>query len=171
MLTVAGGKLTSYRSMAERVVDKCEERLGRDLTPATTAEEPLPGGDFSGTFQELSSFVEAQGLTRDEADRVIRLYGKEAFAVFAEHKSVAAEVRQAVLNEGALTLEDFWFRRSGRAHFSTDADPSDLEAAAEHMGGLLGWSAAEKVRQVEACRGRRNFEMTCLQPLQEAAHS
>ena len=62
MLTVAGGKLTSYRSMAERVVDQCEERLGRDLTPATTAEEPLPGGDFTGTFQELSSFVEAQGL-------------------------------------------------------------------------------------------------------------
>ena len=171
MLTVAGGKLTSYRSMAERVVDQCEERLGRDPTPATTAEEPLPGGDFSGTFQELSSFVEAQGLTPDEADRVIRLYGKEAFAVFAEQKGVAAEVRQAVLKEGALTLEDFWFRRSGRAHFSTAAGPSDLEAAAEHMGGLLGWSAAEKDRQVEACRSKRDCEMSCLQKLQQAAHS
>ena len=101
MLTVAGGKLTSYRSMAERVVDLCEERLGRDLTPATTAEEPLPGGDFSGTFRELSSFVEAQGLAPDEADRVIRLYGKDAFAVFAEKKGVDAEVQQAVLNEGS----------------------------------------------------------------------
>jgi glycerol-3-phosphate dehydrogenase len=171
MLTVAGGKLTSYRSMAERVVDQCEERLGRDLTPATTAEEPLPGGDFSGTSEELSSFVEAQGLSPEEADRVIRLYGKEAFAVFAEQKGVAAEVQHAVKNEGALTLEDYWIRRSERAHFSTDADPSDLEAAAVHMGELLGWSATEKERQVEACRSKREFEMNCLQPLQEAAHS
>jgi len=171
MITVAGGKLTSYRSMAERVVDQCEERLGREPTPATTAEEPLPGGDFTGTFQELSSFVQAQGLAPDEADRVIRLYGKEAFAVFGERKGIAAEVQQAVLNEGALTLEDFWFRRSGRAHFSTDADPSDLEAAAGQMGNHLGWSPAEKQRQVETCRSKRDFEMSCLQQLQQAAHS
>jgi len=171
MLTIAGGKLTSYRSMAERVVDRCEERLDRDLTPATTAEEPLPGGDFSGTFEELSSFVQAQGLTPEEADRVIRMYGKEAFAVFAEKKGVAAEVRQAVLNEGALTLEDFWFRRSSRARFSTDTRLPDLETAAEHMGELLGWSASEKERQIEACRGKRDLEMRCLEPLREAAHS
>ena len=171
MITVAGGKLTSYRSMAERVVDRCEERLGRDLTPATTAEEPLPGGDFSGPFDELSSFFEAQGLAREEADRVIRLYGKEAFSVFAEQKGVAAEVQQAVLNEGALTLEDYWFRRSGRAHFSTEGGLDDLEAAAEHMGGWLGWSQAEKARQIENCRRKRAFEMSFFQQVQQAAHS
>jgi len=171
MLTVAGGKLTSYRSMAERVVDLCEKKLGRDPTPATTSEEPLPGGDFSGTFEELSSFFEAQGLVPEEADRAIRLYGKEAFSVFAEQKGVAAEVQQAVLNEGALTLEDYWFRRSGRARFGTEAGLSDLEAAAEHMGEWLGWSAAEKERQTEDCRSKREFEMSCFQPLQKAAHS
>jgi glycerol-3-phosphate dehydrogenase len=171
MLTIAGGKLTSYRSMAERVVDRCAERLDRDLTPATTAEVPLPGGDFSGTFEELSSFVQAQGLAPEEADRVIRMYGKEAFAVFAEKKGVAAEARQAVLSEGALTLEDFWFRRSGRAHFSTDTSLADLETAAEEMGELLGWTTEEKANQIAACRNKRDLEMRCLQPLQEAAHS
>ena len=171
MLTVAGGKLTSYRSMAERVVDRCEEQLGRDLTPAATAEEPLPGGDFSGTFEELSSFVQDQGLTPEEADRIIRMYGKEAFAVFAETKGVAAEVKQAVLNEGALTLEDFWFRRSSRAHFKTDAHASDLAAAAEEMCRLLGWPATEKERQIDACRSKREHEMEFLLSVQKAAHS
>ncbi len=171
MLTIAGGKLTSYRSMAERVVDRCEEALGRDPTPATTAEEPLPGGDFTGTFQELSSFVQDQGLAREEADRVIRMYGKEAFAVFAEKKGVAAEVQQAVLHEGALTLEDYWFRRSSRARFADQASPAGLEEAAGHMAERLGWSAAEKDRQIAACREKLDLEMRWLQPLQEAAHS
>jgi glycerol-3-phosphate dehydrogenase len=171
MLTVAGGKLTSYRSMAERVVDLCEERLGRNLTAATTAEDPLPGGDFSGTFEELCSFFEAQGLAPEEAERVIRLYGKEAFSVFSEQKGVAAEVQQAVLNEGALTLEDYWFRRSGRARFNTETGLSDLEAAAEHMGEWLGWSQAEKEQQIEDCRSKRDFEMSFFQEVQQAAHS
>ncbi len=171
LLTVAGGKLTSYRSMAERVVDRCEERLGRDVTPTGTAEEPLPGGDFSGTFEELSSFVQAQGFSPVEADRVIRLYGKEVFSVFAETKGVAAEARQAVLSEGALTLEDYWFRRSSRAHFHPQADGSDLEEAAEEMGEWLGWTPEEKERQIESCRGKQDFEMNCLQPVPEAVHS
>jgi glycerol-3-phosphate dehydrogenase len=169
LLTVAGGKLTSYRSMAERVVDLCQRRLGRDLTPATTAEEPLPGGDFSGTFEELRSFVEAQGLDLREAERVIRLYGRETFAVFSEQKGLAAEVQQAVLNEGALTLEDYWFRRSGRARFSTEAGPDVLAEAAEHMGEWLGWSDEERERQIQDCRSKRDFEMSFLQPLQQAA--
>ncbi len=171
MLTIAGGKLTSYRSMAERVVDRCEERLGRDITPATTAEEPLPGGDFSGTFQEHSSVVQAPGTAAEEADREIRRYGNEAVAGFAEPKGGAAEVQQAVVNEGALTLEDFWFRRSGRAHFGTETSRADLEESAAHMGELLGWSTAEQERQIEACRSKRDLEMSFLQPLQEAAHS
>jgi glycerol-3-phosphate dehydrogenase len=170
MLTVAGGKLTSYRSMAERVVDLCEKRLGRDPAEATTAQEPLPGGDFSGTVAELRSFMKAQGLSAEEAERVIRLYGKEAFAVFGEEKGIAAEVRQAVLNEGALTLEDYWFRRSGRAHFSPEADPSDLSAAAEHMGRMLGWTPAEQERQIEDCRSKREFEMGFLVRIRQAAY-
>ena len=171
MLTVAGGKLTSYRSMAERVVDRCEESLGRDIKRAATAEEPLPGGDFSGTFGELCSFFEAQGLPPEEAERVVRLYGKEAFAVFAEKKGVDAEVRQAVLNEGALTLEDYWFRRSGRARFSAEASLSSLEEAAEHMGRWLDWSEGTREEQVRDCRSKRALELGFLQQLPRAAHS
>jgi glycerol-3-phosphate dehydrogenase len=171
MLTIAGGKLTSYRSMAERVVDRCEEQLGRDVTPAGTAEEPLPGGDFTGTFEELSSYLQAQGLAPEEADRAIRMYGEEAFAVFADKKGVAAEVEQAVRNEGALTLEDYWFRRSGRGHFSMQADPAELEEAARHMAEWLGWSPAEQERQIASCRSKRDIEMQCFEPLKEAAHS
>ena len=169
MLTVAGGKLTSYRSMAERVVDRCEERLGRKPSPAATAVEPLPGGDFSDTFEALQARVQAMGLTAEAAERVTRLYGSEVFAVFAEEKGVAAEVRQAVQNEGALTLEDYWFRRSGRARFNMDEGDSALETAAEFMGHWLGWTAEEKQRQIAGCRSTRESEMSCFRPPNEAA--
>jgi glycerol-3-phosphate dehydrogenase len=177
MLTVAGGKLTSYRSMAERVVDRCEERLGRRPSPSATTEEALPGGDFSETFEELCSRVEAMGLAPDEAERVTRLYGNEAFQIFCEEKGIseekglAAEVRQAVLNEGALTLEDYWVRRSARGRFSEDEGLPDLEAAAAHMGELLGWTQEERLRQIEDCRSKRHFEMSFRLEVDQAAHS
>jgi hypothetical protein len=52
-----------------------------------------------------------------------------------------------------------------------DMSAADLEAAATHMGELLGWSAAEQERQIASCRSKREIEMRWLQPLQEAAHS
>ena len=42
VLTVAGGKLTTYRKMAEEAVDMIGGSLGRKLPPCTTAEVPLP---------------------------------------------------------------------------------------------------------------------------------
>ena len=44
IITIAGGKLTAYRRMAERIADLCCKRLGRNGVPSTTADEPLPGG-------------------------------------------------------------------------------------------------------------------------------
>ncbi|MEI6453967.1 MAG: glycerol-3-phosphate dehydrogenase C-terminal domain-containing protein, partial [Actinomycetes bacterium] len=48
--------------------------------------------------------------------------------------------RHAVLHEGALTLEDYWVRRSARAWFDADGGLGALAPAAEAMAGLLGWS-------------------------------
>jgi glycerol-3-phosphate dehydrogenase len=74
-------------------------------------------------------------------------------------KGFAAEVRHAVLAEGALTLEDYWVRRSARAHFDEKNGLPDLEAAADLMGTLLGWSDAVKAQQIRACRDIRADEM------------
>jgi glycerol-3-phosphate dehydrogenase len=163
LLSVAGGKLTSYRAMAEGIVDRCEKLLGRTHVHAPTAEKPLPGGDFSGTFTALCSGIERCGLTPGEAERAALLYGSEAFDIFAREKGIAAEVRHAVLAEGACTLEDYWIRRSARARFYEQGGPADLEAAADLMGELLGWTDGEKARQVQSCRDIRAHEMEYIQ--------
>jgi glycerol-3-phosphate dehydrogenase len=162
VVTVAGGKLTSFRSMAERVADRCQERVGRRPSPSPTGDEPLPGGDFSGSFEDLRGRVEALGLGAVEAERIAMLYGSEAPDVVADGGGPAAEAERAVRVEGALTLEDYWVRRSARAHFDPDGGLAALEPAAERMGQLLGWSEEERARQLASCRARREREMVVL---------
>src|SRR5439155_9411687 len=57
LVSIAGGKLTTYRMMGERVVDLVCARLGRRDAPCRTAEVPLPGG--ACTPAELSRLVQA----------------------------------------------------------------------------------------------------------------
>lgn len=162
MITVAGGKLTAYRTMALRVGDKCQKALGLKLSPAKTETGPLPGGEFSEPFEQFRAKVESLGIKPDEADRLAMLYGSEALTLFSEKSGVAVEAEFAVRTEGALTLEDYWVRRSARSNFDDNGGMDALKPAAEVMGSLLGWSEAEKNRQIEICRNRRRKEMSVL---------
>ena len=56
-----------------------------------------------------------------------------------------------MLHEGALTLEDYWIRRSARAWFDPDGGLAALPVAAAAMAPLLGWSEAERARQIADC--------------------
>ena len=146
VLSVAGGKLTAYRTMAERAVDLVVERLGRTVRPCTTAVEPLVGG---------------AAIDGTSSKRLAELYGSEAQSVVADGGDVAAEVRHAVLREGALTLEDYWVRRSARAWFTVDAGEASLEPAAAEMARLLGWDDANTRTQIETCRARHTASLAC----------
>jgi glycerol-3-phosphate dehydrogenase len=150
VLSIAGGKLTAYRKMAERVVDQIEETLGRKPVKSRTAVDPLPGGDVDSAAAVRA--LVATGVDPDAAARRIGLYGSEAEAA---GDGAGAEAAHAVLHEGALTLEDYWIRRSARAWFDLDPAFPALDAAAEAMAPLLGWSADERQRQIDHCRGVR----------------
>jgi len=159
MITIAGGKLTAFRRMAERIVDLCATRLGVPPRPCRTADEPLPGGDCEP--DAVTAALAARGLSNADADRLMRLYGAEAADVVSE--GIAGEVRQAVLREAAATLEDYWVRRSARAHFDLDGGVAVLEEAAAIMAELIGWSDTERERQLAHCRERNAIEMASLQ--------
>lgn len=169
VLSIAGGKLTSFRSVAERVVDVCETRMERKATPCRTADEALPGGDIAAGLETLQAAIERGGLGAAEAERAARLYGAEAEDVFSKGSGPAIEAEYAVLKEGALTLEDYWYRRSARARFDDEGGVAALEPAAESMARLLGWSDTERRRQVDACRAVRGQEMQ-FAGLEQGAH-
>jgi glycerol-3-phosphate dehydrogenase len=157
ILSVAGGKLTAYRRMAERVVDKVEAVLGRPHARSQTAGLPLVGGETAPAA--VRAQLVGPGLDPAAAERLLGLYGAEAPGLTA---GPAAEAAHAVLNEGALTLEDYWARRSARAWFDPDGGLSALVPAAEVMAPLLGWSADRMQAEIDQCRSRRASDLTSL---------
>jgi glycerol-3-phosphate dehydrogenase len=143
--------------MAERVVDLIEAGLGRKPAKSRTAKDPLPGGDVD--VGAATAALVAGGASPEAAARRVGLYGSEAHAV---GDGAAAEAAHAVLHEGALTLEDYWVRRGARAWFDLDPAFPALDAAAEAMAPLLGWSAAERQGQIDHCRALRHDALSNL---------
>jgi glycerol-3-phosphate dehydrogenase len=148
LVSIAGGKLSAYRAMAERVVDLAVERLGASVQPCATADTALPGGGQS--VEDVLKGLSA--LDPTAAERLAGLYGDEAGEILAAGGDVAAEAGRAVTHEGAATLEDYWVRRSARAWFDDKGGMAALEPAARAMGALLGWDAAEQAAQIAHCR-------------------
>ncbi len=150
ILTIAGGKLTAFRKMAERIVDKVADRLDATVKPCDTETALLPGGDCDmDTLMTSDMFANRPAAY---IDRLARLYGSEAADVLAAGGNVPAEAEQAVLKEGAVTLEDYWVRRSARAWFDHEGGMKALAPAADKMADLLHWSPEEKKRQIDHCR-------------------
>lgn len=143
MVSIAGGKLSAYRAMAERVVDLVVERLGVTALTCSTADAPLAGG---------SRTLRLDGLAPLAAERLAGLYGGEANEIVIAGGDVVAEAVRAVTHEGASTLEDYWVRRSARAWFDEGAGVAALAPAANAMGALLGWDDVKTAAQIAHCR-------------------
>jgi glycerol-3-phosphate dehydrogenase len=161
VLSIAGGKLTAYRKMAERIVDMAQEALGQAPSPAPTATAPLVGGDLDPAAAIVSL---SPSLGQEPAERLVGLYGSEATGLAAAGAGPAVEARHAVLHEGALTLEDYWVRRSLRAWFDDAPIGDGLEAAARAMAGELGWTPDQTRQQIEACRELHKASLAALEP-------
>ena len=160
VLSIAGGKLTAYRTMAARVVDTVVEHLGVRAAPCATSTELLVGGDGDPAAMR----TQLAGSVGDAAaERLVDLFGSEASAVVARGGDVAAEVAHAVEREGALTLEDYWVRRSARAWFTLDPVGDDLTTAAAAMADLLGWTSERTDAEVASCRSIHDESMACVQ--------
>ena len=126
ILNIFGGKITTYRKLAEDALDKIEPFFDA-VKPHWTAGEPLPGGDFPVTgVQDLIDKLQADYPFLDPkwAQRLIRGYGTDAWAILGAAKTAAdlgepfgynltaAEVRWLMANEFAHHAEDVLWRRS-----------------------------------------------------------
>ncbi|MBL3700932.1 glycerol-3-phosphate dehydrogenase/oxidase [Leucobacter luti] len=151
-ITITGGKLTAYRRMAEEAVDAAVRRLGGDprARAAVTARVPLLGSPGSGNFPGAGNAGQVQWPGADPggtiAARLTARYGWEAARVAALAAAdpilteelapgagvTGAEVRFAVLAEGARTPEDVLHRRTRLAF-----DPERSSAAAPAVAALL----------------------------------
>ncbi len=160
MITVAGGKLTTYRSMAHEVVDRAVRELrfrdGRPRnTEADTDDEPLPGGEAAdlATFRERCIEI---GMEADTVEHLLRHYGTESAGVCnlgardrgllrrltPTHPAIEAEVIHAARRELAQRVEDVLVRRTHLYYEDAGRGADAARRVAELMGGELGWDAA-----------------------------
>lgn len=132
VVTVSGGKLTTYRVMAAEVVDTVERALGRPVTPAHTAREPLPGGDRRAAVSALAA-----------ADPAL------AVPVAAGLPYRGADFVYGVESELACSLADLLMRRTHVAFETRDAGAAVAPRVADLVAPLLGWDAAARQRELE----------------------
>jgi glycerol-3-phosphate dehydrogenase len=159
IVTIAGGKLTTYRRMAADVVEAAAPQLG-ELKPSATGERPLPGAEgvegYPGV-QRVAEELQKGGLVDAHvAKHLAGMYGARAQGVVnrvrqnaalgtrldPELPFILAQVDAAVDEEQALTLEDTLGRRLQLLLKSRDQGLEASHKVAERMGEKLGWSAS-----------------------------
>lgn len=169
LVTVAGGKLTGFRRMAEDAMAAVGAVLGRPVAmPRPLA--PVPGGDIADVPALTAELTRRYHLAANAAERLVRLYGAESVRVLGERPSAlspsvfAGEVDWAVTVEGARTLEDVIYRRLRAAWFLPEERDAVVEGAAAVMADALGWHADETAAQVRQVRRRLQAELAFLTP-------
>lgn len=162
VVSVAGGKLTGYRPMAQRALEKAAELLELRLGERPW-EGPLPGGAFEGELAPLERRLEDEiGLSERTAARMARLYGSEAEEVAQLGAQplcpgapvLEGEVRWAIEVEGASSVLDALYRRTRVALYEPDVRDALVEPLARHMARILGWRAPRRESQIADARAR-----------------
>lgn len=164
LVTVVGGKLTTFRQLAQDAVDDVFRRLDRVTPACPTLDRPLPGASLRN-LAPLRDELLARGVQQRSAERLLTFYGSRAANVWAltdaEHDlarvidthsgAVAAEVVFAVEHELALTLTDVMARRILLA-FQAGHGLNALDAVTDLLARRLGWDSAQIEQEVTAYR-------------------
>jgi glycerol-3-phosphate dehydrogenase len=157
LVTIAGGKLTGYRKMAEMVVDRVCKNTNSSFRPSITKHLPLSGGAVGGSIG-FKSFIEMKalegqryGLTYDESRQLASFYGTNVNHLFAyanvlQNNSyglplpLAAKLAYAIQFEMTCTPSDFFVRRTGDLYFNIDDVHAYKEQVCQMMKVQLGYS-------------------------------
>ncbi|MGH7711766.1 MAG: glycerol-3-phosphate dehydrogenase/oxidase [Gemmatimonadaceae bacterium] len=154
LFVVTGGKLTTYRAMAEEVVDRLAAAFLARFRGAVTQRVPLPGGEL----HDLRAAVEALCLIVGDqavAERLVFAYGArwprvldraepgEMTRIAAGAPYLLSEVMHAIEREFAVTLADVLIRRIPLAFEQPDHAVATATALAATLAQRFGWSSAE----------------------------
>jgi len=162
LMTVAGGKFTTHREIAEKLVDMAMQRLGRHAGIAPTLKTPLPGARPLEASEDAGGAAALRTMPSAAADILRARYGTRAPIVariasrrpeLAEPLSrncpaIGAEVVNAVANEMARSVADFLIRRTSLSWRSPVEAEAAAPAVARIMAAELGWDRAREQAEV-----------------------
>lgn len=160
LLSIAGGKLTGYRKMAERIIDKLAKRIDkdseRDLPDCTTDKILLTGGPFKDAEEvfkyeeEIRAEITSLGIADYYAVYLVGNYGKQTEKILklfhdiqhedADVRLALAELDFTITNEGVQSIMDFFERRTGRLYFNIKSIEKLKTPVLDKMAKTFNWS-------------------------------
>ncbi|TFJ93339.1 glycerol-3-phosphate dehydrogenase/oxidase [Lentibacillus salicampi] len=172
LISMAGGKLTGYRKMAENAVDTVVKQLKEEegilYSDSDTEHLPISGGEVGGSngFQRFKEqkIAEAAGLgiAEETATFLIQKYGANIDQIFELYQSektraeevgiepiVFAELTYALKHEMTYKPVDFFVRRTGALFFDIEFVRAHKDHVIDYMAQVLQWSDQQKQRYTE----------------------
>lgn len=164
LLTIAGGKLTDYRRMANGTIQlikkRLQEKTGKDFPMVDTKVIKVSGGDvpIGSEFESYAATEAAKGtalgLSEAEAETIVKWYGSNASNVFAKIDHItsfnglnlgdALSLRYALENEMTLTPTDYFLRRTDLLLFNIDHLEEIKTPVIEEMARFYNWDKSTK---------------------------
>jgi glycerol-3-phosphate dehydrogenase len=169
LLSIIGGKLTTYLNLSRQTVDAVYKKLGTKAPRSTSRKIPLPGSETSDFGAFAAGFKSASTIPEVLSERLLKLYGVRAAEVLrvgeddpelltplspivsVETAVIGAEVIWALREEMAETLSDVLLRRT-MAGYGPRVGLDVAEAAAEVAVKHLGWEQERAEREVREYR-------------------
>ncbi|MBE4909002.1 glycerol-3-phosphate dehydrogenase/oxidase [Bacillus luteolus] len=162
LITIAGGKLTGYRKMAETVVDligsSLKKEIGKKIPSCRTKRIAISGGDI----HDLDRFIEEQvshaqkfGLTKEEVRILAKQYGtnlEKVFSILEENshlnkyqlpKNLFGALIYCIEHEMVVKPSDFFIRRTGALYFNLNQVEQSKEKVLNFMSNYYKWSLKE----------------------------
>jgi glycerol-3-phosphate dehydrogenase len=175
LISILGGKWTTYRAMAEETVDEVQRQLGKAVGQCQTSNHSLIGA--SGYSEDYwQTLVAEHGVSESTARHLVAKHGARATDVVAlirEQPELAqpfiaglapirAEVIFAIREEMAMSIEDILARRIGLQLHGWREAIQAAPVVAQYLAQELGWSAMQTKEAVEQYTSRLNQMLECL---------
>lgn len=173
LITIAGGKYTTYRVMAKDAVDVVAANLPDKVPDSCTDRIPLIGADgYHALWNARHRLAEEHGLHVARIEHLLNRYGSETVDLLAaigkrpelgeplEHADdyLGVEILHAVTTEGALHLDDVLTRRTRISIETFDRGVAAAPTVAAIMAEVLGWDDETVVRELAHYEARVEAE-------------
>ncbi|SDT11144.1 glycerol-3-phosphate dehydrogenase/oxidase [Microlunatus soli] len=177
MVSIAGGKFTTYRVMAKDAVDFALGDRAERL-PSVTAGVPLVGAvGYPGAREHTRTLAKRHGWDDWRISHLLHRYGAEIIQIAqlcTDDPSMArplqqapaylrAEIAFAVSHEGALHLDDIMARRTRIVYEVPQQGVAALDEVADLVAPLLGWTEEQKATEIAAYRAWTDAELQAIE--------
>ena len=168
-VSIAGGKYTTYRVMAEDAVDQAVADLRRIVPDSCTETVAIVGADgYLVMMNKLAELSREYGITQKSVEHLLDRYGslfEEVLEIGRDDHTMLhriseelpylkAEIKYAVTHEGAMSVDDVLSRRTRISFEAKDQGVSLITTVAELIAPTLGWSEIEMRASIDDYIGK-----------------